>query len=222
MTCPEQHEQHGGFTLLEMSIVLAIAGLLMAGLLPALTGQIELQRRNETHKQLEEIKEALIGYAIINGRLPCPASSAIATDTAGAGISDCSSSAGVLPWATLGVNETDAWGRRFTYAATSSFSSTNFTLASSGNLNVKASSTSASNLASNLPAILLSHGANGYGAYTPQGIQITTSADADEAENSNTNSVFVTHDLTPVFDDIVLWISPNILFNRMVTAGRLP
>lgn len=219
MTDPEKH---GGFTLLEMSIVLAIAGLLMAGLLPALTGQIELQRRNETHKQLEEIKEALIGYAIINGRLPCPASSAIATDMAGAGISDCSSSTGVLPWATLGVNETDAWGRRFTYAATSSFSSTNFTLASSGNLNVKTASTSASNLASNLPAILLSHGANGYGAYTPQGIQITASADADEAENSNANSVFVTHDLTPVFDDLVLWISPNILFNRMVTAGKLP
>jgi hypothetical protein len=24
------------------------------------------------------------------------------------------------------------------------------------------------------------------------------------------------------FDDIVTWISPNILFNRMVSAGKLP
>jgi len=27
---------------------------------------------------------------------------------------------------------------------------------------------------------------------------------------------------TSEFDDIVTWLSPNILFNRMVVAGKLP
>jgi len=30
------------------------------------------------------------------------------------------------------------------------------------------------------------------------------------------------HSFTPVFDDLVVWVSPNILFNRMVVAGKLP
>ena len=40
--------------------------------------------------------------------------------------------------------------------------------------------------------------------------------------------VFVSHTPTPSnaangeFDDIVVWISPNILFSRMVAAGQLP
>lgn len=56
----------------------------------------------------------------------------------------------------------------------------------------------------------------------------------DEQHNPNPNSpvaadrVFVSHDPTPAaaangeFDDIVLWLSPNVFFNRMIAAGRLP
>ncbi len=61
-----------GFSLVEMAIVLAIVAMLMAGLLPTLSSQIEQQRRNETRKQLAEIQQALMGFAIMNGRLPCP------------------------------------------------------------------------------------------------------------------------------------------------------
>lgn len=204
-----------------MAIVLAIVGLLLAGLLPTLTGQIEQQRRSDTRKQMDDIKDALTGYAILNNRLPCPALATALTGTASAGIADCSLSSGVLPWVTLGVSETDAWGRRYTYAASGSFITANFTLTSTGNLIVKTAATG-TNLASNLPAILISHATNGFGAYTPQGTQIATGSDADETENSNANTTFVTHDLSPTFDDLVIWISPNILFNRMVEAGKLP
>lgn len=44
----------------------------------------------------------------------------------------------------------------------------------------------------------------------------------DEAENTDGDSNFVSHDFQPGFDDTVLWLSPNTLFNRMVTAGQLP
>lgn len=222
-----------GFSLVEMAIVLAIVSLLLAGLLPTISGQIEQQRRTETRKQLDDIRAALIGYAATQTppRLPCPAKPALATGTTGAGVADCTIAPvantvnGVIPWVTLGTSETDAWGRRFTYSiassATGSFG-TSFTLTSTGNLNVK-TSTTGTLIASGMPAVIVSHGVNGSGAYLPDGNQIAASTDADEAENSNaTNNIFVSHDPSPTYDDLVVWISPNILFNRMVTAGKLP
>ena len=50
----------------------------------------------------------------------------------------------------------------------------------------------------------------------------------DEATNVIADRVFVSHTQTAAgapngeFDDLVIWLSPNILFNRMVAAGRLP
>jgi prepilin-type N-terminal cleavage/methylation domain-containing protein len=210
-----------GFSLVEMAIVLAIVGILLAGLLPTVSSQIEIQRRNETRKLLAEIQQALVGYAIINGRLPCPAKPTIVTNTTGAGISDCTLTNGVVPWATLGTSETDAWGRRFTYSATSAFITSNFTLASNGTFTIKSAS-GGTNVATAIPAVFLSHGINGLGAYSPQGTKITTSSDADEADNSNVGTSFVSHDFTSTYDDLVVWVSPNILFNRMVEAGKLP
>ena len=212
-----------GFSLLEMSIVLAIVGLLLTGLIPSLIAQMEQQHRNDTIKQMIDIKDALFGYAIVNGRLPCPAKPSIPTNTVNAGLSDCTLTAGVVPWVTLGTSETDAWGRRFTYSATSVFINTNFTLSSNGTLTIKSAASGGTNVAANIPAVFISHGANGFGAYTPQGgIPIKASSSLDEAENSNADTNFVSHDFTQTFDDQVVWISPNILFNRMVMAGKLP
>lgn len=203
-------------------MVLLIVALLLGGLMPTLSGQIEQRRVSETRKQLDEIKDSLIGYAIINSKLPCPAKATIPTNSANAGVADCTLPTGVIPWATLGINETDAWGRRFTYTASSSFITSNFMLTSTGTLTVKNAALGGSNIANNIPAIFVSHGTNGFGAYTPQGTQIPISSDPDEIDNSNGGTTFVSHDFAPTFDDLVVWISPNILFNRMVAAGRLP
>lgn len=215
-----------GFSLVEMAIVLAIVALLLGGLLPTISSQIEQQRRNETRKQMDEIKEALTGYALINGRLPCPANATLVTGSVNAGLADCTVTTGVVPWATLGTGETDAWGRRFTYTASSSFTTSTFTLISNGTLTIKIAA-GGSNIASNIPAVIVSHGSNGLGAYTPQGTQLVPpllplSSDSGELDNTNGGTTFVSHDFTPTFDDLVAWISPNILFNRMVAAGQLP
>ena len=218
-----------GFTLVEMAIVLAIVALLLAGLLPSISSQMEQQRRAETRKQLDEALTALVGYATTQTppKLPCPAKPNLATGTTGAGVADCTISMGVLPWVTLGTNETDAWGRRFTYAvATTGAFTTSFTLSSTGNLNVVNSSTGvcpgAGCVGSNIPAVIISHGPNGFGAYTPQGNQMAASADAGEQLNYTVGTKFVSQDTTPTFDDLVVWLSPNTLFNRMVSAGKLP
>jgi len=248
-----------GFTLIEMAMVLMIVGLLLGGLLVPLSAQMDQRNVSDTRKQLDEIQQALIGFAIINGRLPCPADPTTPTgSTNAAGVSAGSeyktttspyicananlsnnASWGVLPWATLGVNETDAWGRRFTYRVTTIFADTigttfgcpptviptqsSFALCSNGNLTVLSAATGGSNIATYIPAVVVSHGKNGYGAYTPNGgPPLSTSPDADEADNSDPDVNFASKAPTPTFDDLVVWISPNILFNRMVTAGKLP
>jgi prepilin-type N-terminal cleavage/methylation domain-containing protein len=241
-----KHSRHyfpqDGFSLVEMAIVLTIVALLMAGLLPMLSGQVEQQRRNETRKQLNEIKDALIGYALINGRLPCPADPTLITGQAGAGAerATCTTSAnatGVVPWAKLGTSEIDAWGNRFTYRVTITFADTtdgangtcavttgvSFQICSTGSLTVKSAASAGTDVAVDIPAVIISHGKIGAGAYTQNGAQLPAGS-ADEVENSDgsADSIYVSHIPTTDFDDLTEWITPNILYNRMVTAGKLP
>lgn len=241
---PAVKKYNFGFSLVEMAIVLMIVGLLLGGLLVPLSAQIEQRNNADTQKSLAEIKEAIIGYALANGQLPCPADPSVATGLTDAGIArtpPCTgaNSTGVLPWATLGVSETDAWGRRYTYRVTDYFADANgttsscptppppqatFALCSSGNLNVLSAASGGVNIAGNVPAIFISHGKNGAGAYTPQGTPLPVASNADEQENSDVSADnnYVSHIPTPTFDDLVVWISPNILLNRMVAAGKLP
>ena len=128
------------------------------------------QKRTETKKQLDEIHQALIGFVFTKGRLPCPALGATPNDQATAGQEDlkpatagptleCANAQGVLPWAALGVSETDSWGRRITYRVTLQFAdaielntysgcvptpsplNASFALCSNGNIFVRTKST---------------------------------------------------------------------------------
>lgn len=237
-----------GFTLIEMAIVLMIVGLLLGGILVPLNAQMDQRNNSDTQKSLSEIKEAIIGYALVYGYLPCPADPTIVTGTAGAGISrttctTVASTTGVVPWNTLGVSETDAWGNRYTYRVTWYFADSvasptygsgcttpnpapqaSFALCSPGLLNVWSSAAKVATIAGSVPVVVISHGKNGAGAYTPQGMQLPRGSSADELENSDGsfNYDYVSHTPTATFDDLVVWISPNILNNRMVSAGKLP
>ena len=238
--------KQNGFSLIEMAVVLMIVALLLGGLLPTISSQVEQRQVNETRKQMDEISSALLGFAISNGRLPCPADPSIATGLANAGISraTCTTvpdSTGALPWATLGVNETDAWGNRYTYRVTPYFADAianntygacapitaptqaSFALCSVGNLDVL-SAVGGTTISGNVPAVIISHGKNSAGAYTTQGTQLPVGSNADEQENSDgsADNNYVSHTPTPTFDDLAVWISLNILLNRMVTAGKLP
>jgi prepilin-type N-terminal cleavage/methylation domain-containing protein len=235
-----------GFTLVEIAMVLMIIGLLLGGMLVPLSAQMEQQKNSTTEKLLAEAREALIGYALANGQLPCPADPTIATGQANAGIArtpPCTNgnSTGVLPWATLGLGEADAWGNRFTYRVSADFADAigsatwggctptptpaqaSFALCSAGTLDVLAAA-GGTNVALDVPAVIISHGKNGAGAYTQEGTQQPASGNADELENSdgNADNNYVNHIPTPDYDDLTAWISPNILLNRMVAAGKLP
>ncbi len=75
-----------GFSLIELAIVLFIVSLLIGGLLMPLSAQNEIRGRQETDKALANIREALIGFAVVNGRLPCPAVASIPTGTTVSGL----------------------------------------------------------------------------------------------------------------------------------------
>jgi len=242
-------KQNCGFSLLEIAIVLVIVGVLLGGMLIPLTAQMDQRNVSDTQKTLSDIKQALIGYAIVNGRLPCPASSTSnGTESfAFGGVAsngNCSNFYnGFVPAATLGLTPVnsqgyaiDAWGNRIHYAVTSAnsyaFTKTGGIIngglsALAPNLLVCSTATgiSASSCASGaaltsspgVPVVIYSTGKNGGGGGTSP----------DEAANPNPNSadndrVFVSHSTTATFDDLVDWISPNILYNRMVQAGMMP
>ncbi len=114
----------GGFTLVELAVVIAIVALILGALLTPLATQQQMRRNKEAERDLREIKEALIGFAIANGRLPCPD-----TDLLPDGLENpfpslpppCPASEGLLPWQTLGTIPTDPWGRIYRYRVSPEF-----------------------------------------------------------------------------------------------------
>lgn len=221
-----------GFTLVELAIVLLIVSLLSGGLMMSLSAQNEQRQRNDTQQLLQDVRDALLGYAASHSAgdgkpyLPCP-------DTDGDGLENrtgntCASASGQLPWADLGVGNQDAWSNRFDYRVHSAFSRNDigFTLTSSPDIRVCEQAACTTTLASSLPLLILSHGPNGFGARNTSNAANPAPGSADEIENANNDRSFVFHAPTPSganeFDDLVVWLSPNTLFNRMIAAGRLP
>ena len=76
-------------------------------------------------------------------------------------------------------------------------------------------------LTSDLPAVIVSHGPNGFGAFATTGLQIS-GAVGDELENANNTQTFIARSPDAQFDDQVSWLIGTVLKSRMVSAGKLP
>lgn len=100
-----------GFTLVEIAIVLVIIGLLV-GIGASVMGPLAKRTKwVTTREQIRGAREALTGYAISRGRLPCPD-----TDGDGAENSPCATpSLSPLPFGSLGIPGRDSWGRALFY-----------------------------------------------------------------------------------------------------------
>lgn len=240
-----------GFTMIELAISIFIIALLLGTILVPLQTQVEQRQVSESQKTLDDIKEALLGYAIATGHLPCPdrttPGAGTANDTANDGVEDfntatgdCFSVAGTnpgnIPWVTLGLGATDPWGNRFRYRVEANYArrapGTPPNLGSAANIIMCTTAPCAVRLTPTAPdgavAVILSHGKNGYGAINAlTGNQQPLPTSADELTNLGGPS-YVSRTITPLgatageFDDIVTWLGKYTLFNRMVAAGQLP
>jgi prepilin-type N-terminal cleavage/methylation domain-containing protein len=244
-----------GFTLIEMAVGLLVLSLLLATLLAPISAQIDQRKISDTQNALAQISEALTGYALSKGYLPCPdkttGAAAAPNDTGpNDGVEDlnpagtactAANNEGNLPWTTLGIPATDAWGNFFRYRVDNAFAGhAKFTLTTAGTLTVKCPSTacppSGTTYTTSAPAVLMSHGKNGRGAISSgTKTQIPyADASADEQQNithtiantfymriSTTGGSAAGGTVTP-FDDIVVWLSTPVLMSRMVAAQKLP
>lgn len=64
--------QQNGFSLVEMSIVLLIMGVLSSSVVIPLVSTMKQARIKQTAAQLANIRQAMHGYLVSVGRLPCP------------------------------------------------------------------------------------------------------------------------------------------------------
>jgi prepilin-type N-terminal cleavage/methylation domain-containing protein len=240
---------NSGFSLMELAIVLMIVGTLMSGVLVAVSQTAENNRRTNARAQLRQVEEALYGFAQATGRLPCPATDTSAgyEDITG-GV--CEEMHGFVPSATLDLygqtNDDglllDAWQNPLRYSlvitedssdpgnpdfssqtSITDFFNNGYTLDTTNMLQVCADAAcSGTVLANTVPAVVLSMGAD-WSTYTS----------ADETMNAGTvllGGYPVKNDLSFVsasyaedqFDDQLVWLSPYVLFNRLVSAGKLP
>ena len=186
------HRAQSGFTLVELAVVMFIVAMLLGGLMYTLAAQTEQRARDDTAHRLNEARDLLMSFAIVNGRLPCPARcsnypncNAVGDggDEAGAGGACTDSYAGYLPGRAIGFRPIDnngyaldVWGNRIRYAVslnTSGALANHFTNAA--NLKSNGVATTPSDL-----LVCASSTAAGFNAATP-----TSGAASNSVTNQN-------------------------------------
>ena len=253
-----------GFTLLEIALVMLIISLVLAAILLPFGSAYEQSQRRTTRAQLEEINEALLGFAVSRRRLPCPANTLSSGQEAPVGGGSCTDLHGFIPAVTLGLVGSinpdglllDEWGNPIRYSVSSSNSNAFTTIdgmQTEGIDNLvpdiiictraSAVTDNCTNISetrvNQVPAIVFSMGRDW--ATFSSNDQLENAGETlgagsviiPSSPQANQNSyiiagdnVFVAADYNQVtgteFDDIVLWLSENVLYTRMIQAGVLP
>jgi prepilin-type N-terminal cleavage/methylation domain-containing protein len=216
-----------GFSLVEMTVVLLVMSVVLAGVLPLLAERTDSQASDITEERMKTIENAMSSYVAANDELPCPADNTAGYETLEFGTADCAFDAttsdnngvsatvgvGGVPVKTLGLSDDyafDGWGRRFTY-----YVDATLTVAASldddpGNgpfLTVQ--DKDANDRTTEALYSIISHGPSGHGAYLRSGQPY--SAGVTPLENANTDgdeiivqrSAVSSSSLAARFDDIV-------------------
>ncbi len=265
-----------GFTLIEIAIVLLIVTILLGYTVAMFPVQQELKRYREANAEMNAIIDSLIGFAQVNGRLPCPDTAVdsdanvnsidgeedrldLVNNVTGAGPADgadesCEVFYGFLPSGTLGMTGKinangqlqDPWGNAYRYA----ISDVNFTPAlplidlvvpneirneglsnvapdlfvcdDSPNLGNHLNCPAGTNqVVGNVAVVIISLGKNA--TLAGSNIQAENTDDFDDGTNDKVYISAPRNDTAgAAYDDIVKWISPNLLFSKMIEADQLP
>ncbi|MCA8837778.1 MAG: type II secretion system GspH family protein [Proteobacteria bacterium] len=217
----------GGFSLVELAIVLMIITIAFGSIAQAGLRWSEQRRVHEKRATLELAREALIAYAMQRGRLPCPASTNIGDDRLEVlSGQSCRSHSGLLPSASLGLHRSsrtrlhyavspqyaDATPRTAgTWPCTQSMQFASFNLCDMGVHRIySARPVNTRNLiASDVVAVVLDPGTRPQ----PRG--------ADESENLNGSRIFIRAVRGDEFDDEMVWISSNTIKFQLARVGMM-
>ncbi len=148
----------------------------------------------------------------------------------GAQQGECIASSGNLPWVTLATAAQDAWGNRLRYAVTATYANpaVGFSNAAAGDKQICNTSTGGcptGTVASNVPVVLISYGPNGWGALNINATTLAAPASADELENTDADNSYISRfpsksdAAAGEFDDLVVWISKDLLISRVCQGG---
>ena len=237
-----------GFSLIEAAVVLAIVGLLLSSTLFTLTAQVESRQRGDTQRRLDDARELLLSFALVNGRLPCPATTS--GEEAGGGAAPCATSyGGFLPARTIGFQPVDAegfaldaWGNRIRYAVSATqwgSAPARFTRQHAASAPWSMGQKPADLVVCSVAPAVASATACDPGTSTTNqntvvaivfstGRNAGPARGASEARNLDANALFVSRASDPPgapggeFDDLLAWIPVGLLYGRMVSAGVLP
>ncbi len=96
-----------GVSLIELALVLVVLGLISVVLVQFLGVATQERREAAGRDLLQRADDALLAYAMIHSRLPCPA-------VGGSGVEDCTiGQVGMLPYRTLGLPDANARKMRY-------------------------------------------------------------------------------------------------------------
>lgn len=192
-----------GFSLIEMSIVLAVVSIVVAGVLPFVLEGAKDGQKTTTLERFQELDAALFGYYQENGDLPCPASVSeeISSSTFGVAVADCTTAVagshfsdgavtmGSVPTRTLGLPDhfaLDGWGNRIAYHVS-------LNSVGSGDLvdgSIRIVDHAGAERSNDAVYAFVSAGMSGHGAYTIAGVRRNAgSTNTSELENCDCTSV---------------------------------
>lgn len=219
------HQQGAVIMIMLLILVLGSASFLLTKLGK---GDARLPANLEATAQLGAITDALIGYALANGYcLPCPDTSVprdgVAETSCGAG----PPVAGALPWVSLGLGALDPWGRQLRYLVDPDFTGIcAISLALQSDIAVQGVG------APNPPAVVISHGNNGFGGMNEAGpMPNPPPSHTDEEINRTATTGLVQRVASDdpsvaggPFDDLLDWVDMGTYKARLaqVNGGPLP
>jgi prepilin-type N-terminal cleavage/methylation domain-containing protein len=276
-----------GFTLVEIAIVLLIVTILLGYTVAMFPRQQELKQYRAADQEMDNIIAAIVGFAQVNGRLPCPALPNTVGAESGGGGANCTDYGGFVPINTLGITGRvnrdtlmlDPWGNPYRYYVTNNDHNgggvSDFVRAGEmravgivdsdadgftdldgryvicddngatigddcdgGADEVFGRPDGAGNYGG-APFVLLSMGKNWSdapvndelenrgGSLTNTNLGIANGPSLNEYFLKDVNAGQTTFIRRPTgfaddFDDIVKWVSPSILFSKMIEADQLP
>ncbi len=226
-----------GFSLLEISIVLTVVAVAVGSGVMVFNKYSNESKVSQTEFTMKQVMKAIKQYTLEYGELPCPADITdpqsdanfglgVTPGTCTGAISNDNLFKGMVPVHTLNIYPSlamDAWGNRFDYQVVQVATADDALCTPSGagctpkadaGDYVDLQNYGKTNFGSSVLVVLLSHGANGFGAYSGRGgsQKGDTNANVNEQANNGTAGSLFTSLPYRGFDDIVeIWTFDQLM-----------